>query len=269
MKEYIVYLRSWPKKSRSSVDIATQKEEAARFVSFGAGEGPGRIVGEYTDRETHRRGERPELAKAIEHAIRAEATLVIVHLGRLGRNVPVTRMLLDSQVEFRCLDRQEVNPKTIHVVANMAEEETRKVSDRSKAALAAARARGVKLGSHDPRVRKANLPEGNLQGDQGGGGEKEGGHPQRLRLHDARDQGPAGTGRDAARDRRMAEQPELYHDGRQALHPDRRVAADRPLPGQGVLGQHEEEDDGLQGGHQRASGSILSTFIILDTIVFG
>lgn len=163
MKEYIVYLRSWPKKSRSSVGIVTQKEEAARFVSFGAGEGPGRIVGEYTDRETHRRGERPELAKAIEHAIRAEATLVIVHLGRLARNVPVTRMLLDSRVEFRCLDRHEVNPKTIHVVANMAEEETRKVSDRSKAALAAARARGVKLGSHDPRVRKANYRKGTFK----------------------------------------------------------------------------------------------------------
>lgn len=163
MKQYIIYLRSWPKKSRSSVDVMTQKEEAARFVSFGAGEGPGRIVGEYTDRETHRRGERPALAKAIEHAIRVEATLVIVHLGRLARNVPVTRMLLDSRVDFRCLDRQEVNTRSIHVIANMAEEETRKVSDRSKTALAAAKARGVKLGSHDPRVRKANYRKGTFK----------------------------------------------------------------------------------------------------------
>jgi DNA invertase Pin-like site-specific DNA recombinase len=128
--------------------------EAARFVSYNNGKGQGRIIAEYTDKETKLRGHRPELAKAIDHALRSEATLVICHLGRLARNVPVTRMLLESQVDFVCLDNQEINRRSIHIIANVAEEETRKVSDRSKSALAAAKARGVKLGSADPRLWK-------------------------------------------------------------------------------------------------------------------
>ena len=126
----------------------------ASFVSYNKGQGQGRIIAEYTDKETKLRGHRPELAKAIEHAIRSEATLVIVQLGRLARNVPVTRMLQESQVDFVCLDNQEINQRSIHVIANVAEEETRKISDRSKSALAAAKVRGVKLGSADPRLWK-------------------------------------------------------------------------------------------------------------------
>lgn len=162
-KLYIAYFRAWPKKTPSSVDLATQKEEVANFVSFHGG----RIAGEYTDRETKQRGQRPALAKAIEHAIRLEATLVIAHLGKLVRNVPVTRMLLEAsqgrELDFACLDNHDIHQKTIHVVANMAETETRKLSDRAKASLAAAKARGVKLGSADPRVKKANYRKGTFK----------------------------------------------------------------------------------------------------------
>ena len=160
MKQYIAYFRGWPKKSPSSVDLATQKDEIARFVTYENKQGLGRIVGEYTDREVKQRGHRPELAKAIEHALRLEATLVIAHFGRLVRNVPVTRMLLESHVDFVCLDNREIHRRSIHVVANMAEQETRKVSDRAKTALAAAKAHGVKLGSADPRVKKSNYLRG-------------------------------------------------------------------------------------------------------------
>ena len=124
------------------------------MVSYNNGRGQGRIIAEYTDRETKLRGHRPELAKAIEHAIRSEATLVIAHLGRLARNVPVTRMLQESQVDFLCADSPDIHRRSIHVIANVAEEETRKVSDRAKSSLAAAKARGVKLGSADPRLWK-------------------------------------------------------------------------------------------------------------------
>jgi len=159
MKPYIVYLRVWQKETPSSVELTTQKDGVARFVSFHGG----RIAGEYTDRETKLRGHRPELAKAIDHAIRLEGTLVIAHLGKLARNVPVTRMLLESQVDFVCLDNNDIHRKTIHIIANMAERETRKISDRSKSALAAAKARGVKLGSADPRVKKANFRKGTFK----------------------------------------------------------------------------------------------------------
>jgi DNA invertase Pin-like site-specific DNA recombinase len=145
MKKHVVYYRSWPKKSPSHVDLATQEAEAARFVNYNEG----KVIATYTEKEG-KVNRRPEFAKAIEHALRAEATLVIVRLGRLARNIPVTRALLESQVDFVCCDAPSANRRTIHILANTAEEETRKVSDRSKAALAAAAARGVKLGSARP-----------------------------------------------------------------------------------------------------------------------
>ena len=145
MKRYIVYYRSWPKKSRLHVDLAAQREEAERFVSYNNG----RIIATYTEKEgKHNR--RTEFPKAVEHALRSEATLVVCHLGRLARNVPATRLLLESQVDFVCLDNHDINRTTIHIIANVAEEETRKVSDRAKTALAAAKARGVKLASANP-----------------------------------------------------------------------------------------------------------------------
>ena len=145
MKRYIVYYRSWPKKSPSHIEVTAQQEEAERFVSYNQG----RIIATYTEKEgKHER--RVELPKAVAHALRSEATLVICHLGRLARNVPVTRLLLDSQVDFVCLDNQDIHRLTIHIIANMAEEETRKISDRAKTGLAGAKARGVKLASARP-----------------------------------------------------------------------------------------------------------------------
>ncbi len=119
-KPYVAYFRVWPTKTPSSVELATQKDKVANFVSFHGG----RIAGEYADREAKQRGQRPELAKAIEHAIRLKATLVIAHMGKLVRNVPVTRMLLEAcqsrGLDFACLDNQDIHHKPSHVVAKMA-----------------------------------------------------------------------------------------------------------------------------------------------------
>ena len=248
MKQYIVYFRSWPRKSPSRVEINTQETEAARFVSYNNGQGQGRIIAEYTDKETKLRGHRPELAKAIEHAIRSEATLVIAHLGRLARNVPVTRMLLESQVDFVCLDNQEINRRSIHIIANVAEEETRKISDRSKSALAAAKARGVKLGSADPRLWKGREHlRGTKKAIAAAARKKKEATRNTYAFLMPEIQAQQRTGRDAARDRGVAESAGPDHDGRQTLHPDRRVAADRPLPGQGMARQHQEAEPGEQG----------------------
>ena len=75
-------------------------------------------------------------------------------------------------MEFFCVDNPKVHRQSIDIIANMAEEEKRKISDRSKTALAAAKARGVKLGSADPRVKEGELPAGNLEGHRGGGEKK-------------------------------------------------------------------------------------------------
>ena len=84
--------------------------------------------------ETGKRKDRPELAKALAHCRRAKATLVVAKLDRLARNVTFTSALMESGVDFVCCDNPSANRLTIH----------------TKAALSAAKARGVKLGSARP-----------------------------------------------------------------------------------------------------------------------
>ena len=73
--------------------------------------------------------------------------LVVAKLDRLARNVAFTAALMESGVHFVCCDCKEANRFTLHILAAVAEEEARKIGERTKKALAAAKARGVKLGS--------------------------------------------------------------------------------------------------------------------------
>lgn len=108
------------------------------------------IVARYTEVESGKRADRPELAKAVAHARRAKAKLVIAKLDRLARNVAFLSALMDSGCEFVACDNPHANRLTIHILAAVAEDEARRTSERTKAALAAAKARGAKLGSARP-----------------------------------------------------------------------------------------------------------------------
>jgi DNA invertase Pin-like site-specific DNA recombinase len=145
MKKYVVYYRHWPRKTPTSMDLSQQQLEASRLVRLNEG----KIIATYTEKE-RKATDRPELTKAIAHALRSEATLVIARIGRLSCNVRVTHALLESGADFACCDTEKANRRTIHILAALAEEESRRVSERSRNALAAARARGVKLGSSRP-----------------------------------------------------------------------------------------------------------------------
>lgn len=90
---------------------------------------------------------RPVLAKAIAHAKRAQATLVIAKLDRLARNVAFISSLMESGVDFVACDNPTANRFTVHVLAAAAENEARNISDNTKKALARAKARGTKLGT--------------------------------------------------------------------------------------------------------------------------
>jgi len=105
------------------------------------------LLGEFVEVESGRRNDRPELAKALAACKKHKATLVIAKLDRLARNVHLISGLMESKVDFVCCDMPDANRLTIHILAAVAEHEREMISERTKVGLAAAKARGVKLGN--------------------------------------------------------------------------------------------------------------------------
>ena len=108
--------------------------------------GDGKMVGEFTEVESGKRNDRPALAQAIRSCRVYGATLIIAKLDRLARNVAFTSNLMDSGVDFVAVDNPTASRLTIHILAAVAEDEALRISSRTKAALAVAKARGTALG---------------------------------------------------------------------------------------------------------------------------
>jgi DNA invertase Pin-like site-specific DNA recombinase len=143
----IAYYRvSTKKQGQSGLGLEGQKAAVAEFASRNGGS----VVYGYTEVESGKRSDRPELAKAVAHARRSKAQLVVAKLDRLARNVAFTSALMESGADFVACDNPHANRLTIHILAAVAEDEAKRISDRTKAALAAAKARGTKLGSARP-----------------------------------------------------------------------------------------------------------------------
>lgn len=141
---YVVYLRV--RTSRQRKGGLGMDAQYAAVVEFMRQHG-GTIVAQYAEVESGNRSDRPELAKALEAARKGKATLLIAKLDRLARNLVFIANLMDAAVDFVACDQPFASRLTLHILAAVAKDEARRISERAKAALQAAKARGVKLGS--------------------------------------------------------------------------------------------------------------------------
>ncbi len=148
---YIAYYRvSTDKQGRSGLGLEAQRAAVERHLN---GNGSA-LIAEYTEIESGKKNQRPQLHAALQHCRKERATLVIAKLDRLGRNVAFIASLMESRVEFLCCDNPHANKLMLHMLAAFAEHEREQISKRTKAALAAARARGTKLGN--PELARLN-----------------------------------------------------------------------------------------------------------------
>lgn len=159
-QRYISYLRvSTQRQGRSGLGLEAQRKDIDTFITVNRG----RILNEVIEVESGKDNDRPKLSEALAACRRKKATLLIAKIDRLSRNVAFIANLMDSKVEFRACDFPNANRLTVHILAAVAEHERKMISDRTKAALAAAKARGVVLGSPANLTKKA-AKRGRLMG---------------------------------------------------------------------------------------------------------
>jgi DNA invertase Pin-like site-specific DNA recombinase len=120
----------------SGLGLAAQDKTIADYVKTSGCE----LVASYTEVESGKRSDRPELLKAIAHARRAGAKLVVAKLDRLSRNVAFLSALMESKVDFIACDNPHATPFTVHILAAVAEHEAKMISSRTREALAAYKA---------------------------------------------------------------------------------------------------------------------------------
>jgi DNA invertase Pin-like site-specific DNA recombinase len=150
--KFVAYYRvSTLKQGRSGLGLDAQREAVQTYLNGGNWS----IAAEYTEVESGKRADRPEFAKALAACRLHRATLVIAKLDRLARNVHFVANLMESGVEFVAADNPHANKLTIHILVAMAEHEAEMISVRTKAALAAAKKRGVTLGGFRGKVPTA------------------------------------------------------------------------------------------------------------------
>lgn len=143
MRAVAYYRVSTQEQGRSGLGLDAQRAAVEDYLKrVGA-----LLVAEFTEIESGARNDRPQLQAALQRAKLSNGTLVIAKLDRLSRNAAFLLTLRDAGTEIVAVDMPNANSVTLGIMAVIAEEERRLISERTKAAMRAAKARGVKLGN--------------------------------------------------------------------------------------------------------------------------
>ena len=145
--QFVAYYRvSTDKQGRSGLGLDAQRTAVANYLNGGKWH----LFAERTEIESGSNDDRPELANAISLCKKHKATLVIAKQDRLARRVAFVANLMETGVPFVVADHPNASPFELHIRAAVDEEEKRRIGERTRAALQAARARGQRLGWSNP-----------------------------------------------------------------------------------------------------------------------
>jgi DNA invertase Pin-like site-specific DNA recombinase len=145
---YVAYFRvSTQQQRRSGLGLEAQRKGVERYLAAN----PGRLIEELTEIESGRKNDRPKFERALWLCRVYDAKLVIARLDRLARNAALVAKLMEERIDFVAADMPLANRFTVHILAAVAEYESTMMSQRIRAALAIAKARG--------RLRRAKRPE--------------------------------------------------------------------------------------------------------------
>src|ERR1700732_619282 len=141
--QFVAYYRvSTDRQGRSGLGLEAQETAVRGYLGASA------AIAEFTEFQTGKRDDRPELERALALCRKRKARLVIAKLDRLSRNLAFIAALMNSGVEFVAVDNPHATRLTLHILAAVAEHAREMIAERTKAALQAAKARGIRLGSN-------------------------------------------------------------------------------------------------------------------------
>src|SRR5271167_2281674 len=148
---YVAYYRvSTDRQGRSGLGIDAQKNAVQEYLNRS-----GAVVrAAFTEVQSGKDDDRPQLSEALKVCRLTNSTLLIAKLDRLSRNVAFLAALQQAGTKFLACDLPEANELVVHILAAVAQAERKAISERTRAALAAARTRGIRLGN--PRLRPGN-----------------------------------------------------------------------------------------------------------------
>lgn len=155
---FVAYYRvSTDRQGRSGLGLEAQREAITAYTNRSGTQ----IKEEFTEIESGSKNSRPELEKAIVYCKKHRATLLIAKLDRLSRNLHFITGLMVAKIDFVAADNPHANKLMLHMLAAFAEHEREMIAERTQLALAAAKERGIKLGTYGKILAQQNIVDAN------------------------------------------------------------------------------------------------------------